>query len=377
MNIVNQIASFTSYKTPNGLYKTKGSNIGCDDDTKEKIKFLLSGGEKDWYSTFPIPKKNGGVRIIETPKGKDAFLEGSDSTISELQIVQKKIANVLLQTPLPHTICAYRNIDYLYSLRILLSKIAAGKAKSINSYFKLDIKNYFPSITHEQVILAFEYFYKNIIHTIPSKEVLETLAKLTCNGDHLPQGAPTSPMIANIVAYLTFFSKIEGVIYKYRKNLKNFDFRIYADDFFILSESDITEELQKEIIQSITSSGFNISEKKRCLETNKEGYKVLGVSVLSQFQENHRIITPHSASAIGQFTFQITNSTDIAHATEIKKLLLGDEANTNKVKGLLRYNLHVSKFGGGGIATSIGFLSPKVAFLVNKNSRFFIELLKN
>jgi hypothetical protein len=58
----------------------------------------------------------------------------------------------------------------------------------------LDLKDFFPTITENRV--------RGVLTTLGIDErVAEILARLTCNNGHLPQGAPTSPVLSNMICY--------------------------------------------------------------------------------------------------------------------------------------------------------------------------------
>jgi hypothetical protein len=73
---------------------------------------------------------------------------------------------------------------------------------SRNSVPLADMKNFFPYISHHQV---FEVFRRNDF----SPDVSHILTKLTTYKEGLPQGAPTSPIIANLVFIQTGIKLLE------------------------------------------------------------------------------------------------------------------------------------------------------------------------
>jgi len=161
------------------------------------------------YTTFEIPKKNGGTRIINAPDKK----------------ILKKIQNRLM-----NKLYNYQNkIKKDENIKINISH-GFEKGKSIitnarihrNKRFVLniDLKDFFASFHFGRVVGFFE---KNINFRIP-KDIAIIIAQLCCYKGSLPQGAPTSPIISNIICNI-FDMRILKLAKKYK-----LDYTRYADD---------------------------------------------------------------------------------------------------------------------------------------------------
>ena len=148
-----------------------------------ELTYILYGRKvENLYTTFEIPKKNGGTRIIDAP-------------INPLKKVQKLIADELLM------------VQKEYCARETKRGIVHGflKGKSIitnaeihrNKLFVLniDLEDFFDSFHFGRVK---GYFEKNR-HFKMSPEAALCIAQLTCYKGKLPQGAPTSPIITNLI----------------------------------------------------------------------------------------------------------------------------------------------------------------------------------
>jgi Reverse transcriptase (RNA-dependent DNA polymerase) len=111
-----------------------------------------------------------------------------DNPSTELKKVQSLIAQRLLRrVSLPPHICGgikgknvLDNAVFHRNLRVLL---------------KIDIKRFFPSITNKHVYAV----WRDLLNCSP--EISGLLTKLTTFERHLPQGAPSSTMLANLVLY--------------------------------------------------------------------------------------------------------------------------------------------------------------------------------
>lgn len=114
----------------------------------------------------------------------------------------------------------------------------------------LDIKNFFPSITQTMVISQFRQMGY-------SKNAAEVLARVCCYEETLPQGAPTSPYMSNLILKdmdqeLEIFCKKKKITYTR-----------YADDMSFSSNEEIGGFL-KDICSIIENYSFKINEKKTC-----------------------------------------------------------------------------------------------------------------
>ncbi|MGI6510061.1 MAG: reverse transcriptase domain-containing protein [Erysipelotrichaceae bacterium] len=177
-------------------------------ELKELNRVLYKEKVDNLYKTFNIPKKNGGVRVIHAPKDR-------------LKYIQRKLSDKLAKI----------HQDYLDKNNIK-SVISHGfqKGKSImtNAYvhnhkkfiLNIDISDFFPSFNFGRVR---GYFIKSKEFNF-SKEVSTIIAQLACHDGKLPQGAPTSPMISNLI-----FNIVDLRILALAKKYK-LDYTRYADD---------------------------------------------------------------------------------------------------------------------------------------------------
>lgn len=122
--------------------------------------------------------------------------------------------------------------------------------------FQTDLTNFFPSVSGDMV-------YRALRRKEFSKQVADMIVKLTtcCTPDSrdktcIPQGAPTSPALANIV-----FEKTDIEILNLIKD-KDIVYSRWLDDLTFSRHSEIPVLLINEILSLIGKNGFKISRKK-------------------------------------------------------------------------------------------------------------------
>lgn len=131
------------------------------------------------YTKFKIQKHSGGYREILAPD-------------DELKKTQKELAHALQQHILPH------NAAHAYTLgRSAKTAMLVHQHNQSRWFLKLDIKDFFPSLTPSVVIPALIQQSSVIQNTTP----LYDIAKYAFYNNYLPQGAPTSPILSNLTLY--------------------------------------------------------------------------------------------------------------------------------------------------------------------------------
>lgn len=148
------------------------------------ILYKLPADQK--YTTFKIPKRNGGQRTIKAP-------------VDRLKSLQRNLADLLQDC-----------VDEINAARKLKDRTAHGfkRKRSIITnarqhrnrrwVFNIDLENFFPSINFGRVR---GFFIKNRDFKL-HENVATVLAQIACHDNSLPQGSPCSPVISNLVAHL-------------------------------------------------------------------------------------------------------------------------------------------------------------------------------
>lgn len=129
----------------------------------------------------------------------------------------------------------------------------------------LDIKDCFPSISNTRI---FDVFRSKLGYSTP---VASALTRLTTFQHRLPQGAPTSPTLANL-ALLDFHAEVDEICC--RLNLQH---SIYVDDIAISGEKAI--QAIPPICSLLESNGFNVSWRKIQVQPRSACQQITGLQV--------------------------------------------------------------------------------------------------
>lgn len=145
------------------------------------------------------------------------------------------------------------------------AKTAAAVHVGKSCVVKLDIADFFPSISHRQV-------YRVYMRLGCAPDVARILTMLTTWEGHLAQGLKTSPVLANLIM-LDIDARIESLCRHWR-----FDYTRYGDDI-TLSGGYTTEPVVGGVRKILAQSGFQIKEAKYACQTRTSRQCVVGVVV--------------------------------------------------------------------------------------------------
>ena len=237
------------------------------------INYLLYNIKTDnLYNSFTIPKRNGGERVIHAPK-------------KELKFLQKKLSNVLWECYLESI--ESKSKDKNFKTPVLSHAFEKGKSIITNSQMhrnkkyilNIDLKNFFDSFNFGRVR---GFFIKDKDFTV-SPEIATVIAQIACYQGKLPQGAPSSPIITNLITRILDY-RIVKIAKKYR-----FTYSRYADDMTFsinrelnsnkLRASKELDNFLTKLEEVIISSGFEINPKKTRLSNNMQRQEVTGLVV--------------------------------------------------------------------------------------------------
>jgi RNA-directed DNA polymerase len=220
--------------------------------------YILPAEKK--YKVFTVPKKSGGARQISAPA-------------SPIKIIQRKLKQVLEEVykpkPATHGFVTGRSI-------VTNARLHKKRRYVLN----IDLENYFPTIHFGRVR---GMFMGNPYHL--NDEVATILAQICCHDGILPQGAPTSPIISNMIC-----ARLDAKLQQLAKE-HQCTYSRYADDITFSTNrskvpsalahlSDIGQvEIGDELSSVIQDNGFHVNTKKTRLQVRQQRQEVTGLTV--------------------------------------------------------------------------------------------------
>lgn len=215
------------------------------------------------YREFTIRKRRGGIRTIRAPS-------------TSLRILQSKLNQVLQAVYSPRD-----SVHGFVRNRGILSnaELHVGKRYVLN----VDLEDFFPSINFGRV----RGLFMAKPYEVPSA-VASVLAQICCFDDQLPQGAPTSPVVSNMIC-----SKLDAELQRLARTHRCMYSR-YVDDITVStsvepfpSELGILESsgevlvarIGHELLATIVENGFRVNPNKVRLQRRSWHQEVTGLTV--------------------------------------------------------------------------------------------------
>ena len=229
---------------------------------QEKLLNFLYKKKSSHYVSFHIPKKSGATRSIKAPK-------------RVMKQLQRELAPHLEKFYYPKS-----SSHGFVKGRSIKSNALPHVAKSF--VFNIDLKDFFESIHFGRV--------KNLVMSEPFKaphNVATVIAHICCDDGRLVQGAPTSPLISNMIC-----RKLDAQLLALAKSKKCHVTR-YADDITFSFTSSL-KHLPADVIeisgdgiaipgrvleQIIHANGFVINSDKTRLQHRSQRQMVTGLVV--------------------------------------------------------------------------------------------------
>lgn len=237
-----------------------------------KLNYLLYGlPEEKRYKEFSIPKRDGSMRQISAPD-------------SAIKVIQQRLSEYLYTH---YTVkgCAH---GFVKERDIVTNAKPHLRRRWV---VNLDLKDFFPTINFGRVRGA---FMAHPFHA--SEEAATLLAQICCHKGALPQGAPTSPIVSNIICRqldnrMLDFARKHRLCYTryadditFSTNLKE----IPADLGSISDEG--TFLLGEEVRKSIEDCGFQVNDTKLHGSSRHHRQEVTGLIVNARVNVPRRYI---------------------------------------------------------------------------------------
>lgn len=251
----------------------------------------LTPGELDWFTDLSLPrnrvapgplrhyryrllpKRSGGWRLLEIPKPR-------------LKQIQRQILHGILDWIPPHPAAhAYR------SGHSVASYVAPHAGQKV--ILHIDLCDFFPTIRTSQVHALFHAigYPTPVARNLTSLcthcagrdafvteqgTLLESDLQLIYRERHVPQGAPTSPAIANLCAWwldlrLTALSAKFGATYTR-----------YADDLLFSGGADLlqgVDRFRQLVLEIALDEGFQIRVRKTRVKLRSQSQRVAGITI--------------------------------------------------------------------------------------------------
>ena len=197
----------------------------------------------DQYETFYIPKSSGSLRTIHAPT-------------NVLKLIQRRLNEILQNVYIPKPVV----FGFTAGKDIVKN---AEMHKKKNWVLNIDLEDFFPSINFGRV----RGMFMHRPYSLP-EEVATTIAKICCFNNSLPQGAPTSPVISNMIC-AQMDSQLQDLAWKHRCFYTR-----YADDITFSTtlrkfpseiatiNSILSVELGQDLSNIILKNGFEINRAK-------------------------------------------------------------------------------------------------------------------
>ena len=231
--------------------------------SEEYLQYLTYGRGRR-YKSIEIKKRRGGSRDIDQPSQK-------------LKAVQWTLLPILKSAYRPRS-CVMGFVD-CQSIARNAQRHAASRW-----VFNVDIKDFFPSIHFGRVrgmLMAFPY-------RLPA-EVATVVAQLCCNRTGvLPQGAPTSPIVSNMVcgrldSEVLRLARRHGVTYTrfvddltFSTNRQSFPRGIGRRE---IHDGAALSEVGNSLVDVINDNGFEVNHQKVRLQPASKRQEVTGLTV--------------------------------------------------------------------------------------------------
>jgi RNA-directed DNA polymerase len=328
--------------------KQKFSNINnfrdiCEllEVTPTHLHYLLFK-MKPLYRRFTVPKKSGGQREILAPN-------------KSLRIIQQKFNYILTLHYKPR----FTSHGFVKDQNIVTN---ASKHLNKRNILNFDIEDFFSSVNMGRIRGIFINYFGI------SGDAATILANICCHENKLPQGAPTSPILSNMVCYsldkaMQALAKQHGCTYtRYADDLTFSTTKTvfpqslaYNDGTHIVISNKITNELK--------INGFYLNDKKTRLLNQKQRLEVTGITVNEKLNVTRKYIRNIRAMLNSVESLGVESAQAILEEKYPKKHF---KINTPKIMDVLQGKLNYLKMVRGEKDPVFGKLARKYNDIAGK-----------
>lgn len=222
------------------------------------------------YTRFQIPKKRGGYRSILKPS-------------SSLSYIQRKLYQYLGGFYAPH----------LSTHGFVLQRSIVSNAREhigCHVLLNIDLEDYFGSIGSDRLYECLQYAPYSF-----APDIAQLIVQLTTYQGALPQGAPTSPLLANSVS-----TGLDNDLALYAAGF-DLVYTRYADDISFSTDADILPrdvavrrgrkiDLGKRLIELIEAHQFKINNAKVRIQGKGQRKVVTGIIVSERLNVSRKYV---------------------------------------------------------------------------------------
>ncbi len=221
--------------------------------------FLFKKRPENMYHVFRIPKKDGTYREISAPN-------------KELMQIQRKLAGIL---------------SLVYKSKPCVFGFVQGKSIVDNAekhvkrslVFNIDLKDFFGQIHFGRV----RGLFMNPPYSL-GEEAATTIAQITCLNGALPQGAPTSPIITNMICAPmdnSFMRLAKETGSTYSRYADDISFSTYKHEFDlgIAYQDESGIHVGTAVLKVLSKHSFEINPQKVTLRCRTMRQEVTGLTV--------------------------------------------------------------------------------------------------
>lgn len=278
----------TEQKHFNFLYKYTNGNKALDPQIQHIIAHI-----DDHYHKAKKVKANGGFRTLHKPTTQLKDIQGkilgeAKKISAERCIISESVFGLGDNGPRENVLPHLQN----------------------RHIFKTDIRDFFDNVNYGKVKMAFKTL------GCDDKEA-EILTRLCTYNYCIPQGAPTSPILASI-CLKHCDKRIENLC-----GALGMAYTRYADDITISCKNKITDKTQRNIKKIIRTEGLKMNEKTEIVDTRNEPCEITGVIV-----QNGTMMTAYHH---GQRN----------HGLIVEKTPINQSEADRRLKGILEWIRHI------------------------------------
>lgn len=319
--------------------------------TYSNLMYVVYGLKNSLYTEFEISKKSGGLRKIRAPK-------------DQLKILQRRLKNLLENLYTPHSAAS----AFIKGRGIVYN---AKKHVKRGIVFNIDLESFYDCIHFGRIrgLLISPPFSLN-------SETAKIIAHICTVDQILPQGAPTSPIISNMICRkldreLSFIAKNNSAYYSRYADDITFSFKkiipteIYCEQSF----AEGIAKPHEKILACLYANKFSINESKTRINISSERQTVTGLTVNKKVNIDRRYIRTtkamiHSLSHGIEEANEAFNIKFPEKSTRLETMVLGRINYIGMIKGKEStvYQTLASKFNG------ISSLNLEAAMISSSNS---------